>query len=51
LDFPLLDSLDDSQFSNDLMFDTPYHLNDEGRTIRSNVIANKLCVVLNLSCP
>jgi hypothetical protein len=51
LEFPLLDSLDNSQFSSDLMFDTPYHLNNEGRTIRSNVIANKLCVVLNLSCP
>ena len=51
LDFPLLDSLEDSQFSNDLMFDTPYHLNDEGRKIRSNLIASKLCVVLDLSCP
>ena len=45
LAFPILDSVKDSLFPNDMMFDSPYHLNNQGRIIRSAQISNELCEI------
>ena len=51
LNFPILGTLKESAFPNDLMFDTFYHLNNRGRTLRSSKIADDLCLAdTKLNC-
>lgn len=42
LDFPILGSLDSSTFPKELMFDTAYHMNDEGRKLRTITLIGQL---------
>lgn len=42
LDFPILGSLESSTFPKELMFDTAYHMNDEGRKLRTIALIGQL---------
>ena len=51
LNFPVIGTPADAQFPNNLMFDTPYHLNSKGKAIRSEWVAQELCgVITDLNC-
>ena len=50
LTFPVLCSLSDSIFDRWYMFDTPYHLNSDGRTVRTEIVIRDLCAVLEGGC-
>lgn len=43
LNFAVLDDQQESFFPNNLMFDTPYHLNGAGRTLRTGRVITALC--------
>lgn len=43
LTMPMPESLVDTQYPDELMFDTAYHLNDMGRVYRSNRVVDALC--------
>ena len=41
--FPILNSLKGSQFESEYMFDTAYHLNEEGKAINTRKLGEQLC--------
>jgi hypothetical protein len=51
LEFPILGTPFDTQFANQFMFDTPYHLNQEGDVLRTQQVVDWLCQAeIDLSC-
>jgi hypothetical protein len=50
LTFPTLGSLADSIFQRQYLFDTPYHLNSDGRAVRTQMVIDDLCAVLEGGC-
>ena len=49
LTFPILGSLSDSFFQHQYLFDTPYHLNSDGRALRTQMVIDDLCTVIECS--
>jgi hypothetical protein len=50
LSFSILGSLDESSFECQYLFDTPYHLNSDGRAVRTQMLIDDLCAVLEGGC-
>ena len=51
LEFPILEDQADTFFPQKLMFDTEYHLNDAGRTLRTDRVIKAVCTLFSdLDC-